>query len=328
MGHRMAKLTPLGRLLLVERVTVSGWSVATAAESMGVSRQTAYRWLGRFRDEGIGGLEDRSSRPARCPTRTPLDVERQVLELRRQRRWGPHRISYATGVPRSTVYRILCRYNTNRLATFDQVTRQPIRRYEYPTAGGLLHVDVKKLGRIPDGGGWRAMGKPTGRRNSNQYQIGRKRTLGHDYLHVAVDDHSRVAYVEAHHDEKGDTCAEFMARAITSFATAGVTIKRVMTDNAFAYRNSKAFQQVLTEHNITHLTTRPYRPQTNGKAERFNRTLLTEWAYNQPYTTNQQRLDDLDTFLHTYNHHRPHTALAGKPPATRLGVNNLCGNNS
>ncbi len=315
MVHRNARLTPAGRRILVERIVVDGWPVAVAAESMGVSRETAYRWVRRYRAEGIGGLEDRSSRPRRSPTQTPVEVEDRICALRRTRRWGPHRIAYALAMPRSTVERVLRRRGLSRLDAVDPPTKRIVRRYERANPGELVHVDVKKLGRIPDGGGWRTHGRHAG--------MNRGRSLGYDFFHVAVDDHSRVAYVEALHDEKGDTCAGFITRAVAWFATQGVTIERVMTDNARNYRTSRVFQQTLNDTGIRHLRTRPYRPQTNGKAERFNQTLLKEWAYIQGYRTNQQRLDSLPDWLHDYNWHRLHTAVNG-PPATRLPVNNLC----
>ena len=238
-----------------------------------------------------------------------------MCRLRLERRWGPHRIGYALGMPRSTVERVLRRRGLGRLDAIDRPTRRIVRRYERAAPGELLHVDVKKLARIPDGGGWRAHGRHPG--------MIRGRGIGYDFLHVAVDDHSRVVYVEALIDEKGETCAGFITRAVNWFATHEVTVERVMTDNAFAYRHSRAFQQVLTAAGIRHLRTRPYRPQTNGKAERFNQTLIDEWAYHQPYQSNQQRLDSLPTWLHDYNWHRLHTEIDGHP-ASRLPINNLC----
>jgi len=313
--HRNARLTPVGRRILVERIDVAGWPVAVAAESMGVSRETAYRWLRRWRIEGVAGLEDRSSRPRRSPNQTPVEVEDRICELRRTRRWGPHRIAYALEMSRSTVERVLRRRGLARLDAIDPPTRRVVRRYERATPGELVHVDVKKLGRIPDGGGWRVHGKSQG--------MIRGRGLGYDFFHVAVDDHSRVVYVEALSDEKGDTCAGFITRAIAWFATQSVTIERVMTDNAWNYRKALSFQRALADAGIRHLRTRPYRPQTNGKAERFNQTLLNEWAYDQEYTSNQQRLDSLPTWLHDYNWHRLHTEVDGSP-ASRLPINNVC----
>jgi len=315
--HRNARLTPNGRLILVERIEVEGWPVAVAAESMGVSRETAYRWLHRYRVEGAAGLEDRSSRPRRSPNQTLAEVEDRICELRRARRWGPHRIAYALEMPRSTVERVLRRRGLSRLDAIDPPTRRIVRRYERAAPGELIHVDVKKLGRIPEGGGWRVHGRDVARGSRV------RRGMGYDFLHVAIDDHSRVVYVEALDDEKGDTCAGFITRAVSWFTTKGVTVERVMTDNAHNYRSSRTFQQALSDAGIRHLRTRPYRPQTNGKAERFNQTLLREWAYDQLYQSNQQRLDSLPPWLHDYNWHRLHTEV-GEAPASRLPVNNVC----
>lgn len=313
MVHANARLTPEGRWVLVQRVEAAGWPVAVAAESMGVSRETAYRWVRRFRAEGRAGLVDASSRPRRSPRQTPAEAEDRVVALRLARRWGPHRIGYALEMPRSTVARVLRRRGLGRLDQIDGPTRRVIRRYERAAPGELLHVDVKKLGRIPPGGGWRTRGRahrPL-------------RGLGYDFVHVAVDDYSRVAYAEVHPNEQGNTCAAFITRAIAWFAHQQVAIRRVMTDNALNYRHAQAFQQALTTAGVRHLRTRPYRPQTNGKAERWNQTLLREWAYSRPYTTNQQRLDSLPGWIHDYNCHRLHTGIGG-PPASRLPVNNLC----
>lgn len=317
MVHRNARLTPVGRRILVERIEVEGWPVAVAAESMGVSRETAYRWLRRYRAEGVAGLEDRSSRPHRSPNQTPALVEDRICELRRGRRWGPHRIAYALEMSRSTVERVLRRRGLSRLDAIDRPTRRIVRRYERATPGELVHVDVKKLGRIPDGGGWKVHGRAVARGSRTG------RGLGYDFFHIAIDDHSRIVYVEAHSDEKGQTCAEFITRAVAWFTSHRVTIERVMTDNARNYRTSRVFQQALSNADIRHLRTRPYRPQTNGKAERFNQTLLNEWAYDQPYQSNQARLDSLQAWLHDYNWHRLHTAVDG-PPALRLPINNVC----
>ena len=313
MVHRNARLTPAGRRILVERI-----EVAVAAESMGVSRETTYRWLRRWRAEGVVGLEDRSSRPKRSPNQPPGEVEDRICELRIRRRWGPHRIAYALEMPRSTIERVLRRRGLGRLDAIDRPTRRIVRRYERAVPGELLHVDVKKLGRIPDGGGWRVWGRGQPRTNRD------KGTLGYDFLHVAVDDYSRVVYLEALRDEKGDTCAGFITRAVAWFGEQDVTVERVMTDNARNYRTSRVFQQALTVAEIRHLLTRLYRPQTNGKAERFNKTLLDEWAYDKPYQSNQQRLDSLQPWIHDYNWHRLHTAV-GRAPASRLPVNNVCG---
>lgn len=316
MVHRNASLTPVGRRILVERVVNDGWPVGVAAESMGVSRETTYRWLRRYRAEGVTGLQDRSSRPVRSPNQTPVDVEDQIVVLRRTKRWGPHRIAYALEMPRSTVERVLRRRGLSRLDAIDPPTKRIVRRYERATPGELLHVDVKKLGQIPDGGGWRVHGRGAG--TTRGYG-----KVGYDFFHVAIDDHSRVVYVEAHQDEQGTTCAGFITRAIDWFASHQVSVQQVMTDNALNYRRSRVFQQALAQANARHLRTQPYRPQTNGKAERFNQTLINEWAYNQLFISNQQRINSLPEWLHDYNWHRLHTEI-GTAPANRLPVNNLC----
>jgi transposase InsO family protein len=314
-SHRNARLTVHGRRLLVERVG-AGRPVAHVAAEMGVSRATAHKWVRRWRTEGEPGLHDRSSQPRTTPHRTPAMVEARVCRLRQARKLGPARIGPVLGLPASTVHRILVRHGLNRLAHLDRPTGEVIRRYERDRPGELVHVDVKKLGRIPDGGGHKVLGRQAGR--------ARRSSMGFDYVHSAVDDHSRLAYSEIHTDEKADTCAGFLRRAAAFFATYGIAhIERVLTDNAWPYRKSFAWRQALADLGAAGKLTRAYRPQTNGKVERFNRTLLDEWAYAQPYRTEQERRDAYPTWLHTYNHHRGHTALAGKPPASR--VPNLTG---
>ncbi|MGW6707344.1 IS481 family transposase [Streptomyces sp. NPDC054956] len=314
MSHRNARLTVFGRRLLVERV-VSGRPVAHVAAEMGISRATAHKWMRRWRAEGPAGLHDRSSRPRTTPHRTPADIEARVCDLRRARKLGPARIGPVLGLPASTVHRILTRHGLSRLAWLDRPTGAVIRRYERDRPGELVHIDVKKLGRIPDGGGHRVLGRDAGRPI---------RGMGFDYIHSAVDDHSRLAYSEIHPDEKVATCAGFLTRAAAFFHHHGITrIERVLTDNAWAYRKGLAWKAVLADLGAAAKLTRAYRPQTNGKVERFNRTLLDEWAYLRPYTSNQERTEALTDFLHTYNHHRCHTALGGHPPISR--VNNAAG---
>ncbi|WP_328790023.1 MULTISPECIES: IS481 family transposase [unclassified Streptomyces] len=314
MSHRNARLTVFGRRLLVERV-VSGRPVAHVAAEMGISRATAHKWMRRWRTEGEAGLHDRSSRPRTTPHRTSAAIEARVCDLRRTGKLGPARIGPVLGLPASTVHRILTRHGLHRLAWIDRPTGTPIRRYERERPGELIHVDVKKLGRIPDGGGHRVLGRDAGRPI---------RGMGFDYVHSAVDDHSRLAYSEIHPDEKVATCAGFLTRAAAFFHTQGITrIERVLTDNAWAYRKGLAWKAVLADLGAAGRLTRAYRPQTNGKVERFNRTLLDEWAYLRPYTSNDERTAALADFLHTYNHHRCHTALDGKPPISR--VNNPAG---
>lgn len=275
-SHRNARLTVHGRRLLVERVR-SGRPVAHVAAEMGISRATAHKWLRRWRAEGESGLHDRSSRPHRTPHRTAAAVEDRICRLRQDRKLGPARIGPILGLPASTVHRVLTRHGLNRLVFLDRPTGQVIRRYERSRSGELVHVDVKKLGRIPDGGGWRVHGRAA--------CPDRRRTTGFDYIHSAVDDHSRLAYSEVLSDEKATTCAAFLARAAAFFATHGIDrIERALTDNAWPYRKSFAWRQALADLGAAAKLTRIYRPQTNGKVERFYRTLLDEWAYLRPYT--------------------------------------------
>ena len=311
MAHRRAKLTPYGRRVLVDRVLVEGWSVGETAKAASVSPATVYKWLARFREEGLVGLEDRSSAPKRCPRALPPSEVRRILAGRRRLKLGPHQLGPMLGHPRSTVYAVLRRHGLSRLAHLDRPTATPIR-YERARPGELVHVDVKKLGRIRPGGGWRMLGI------SAETKAGKGRGAGYDYLHAAVDDHSRYAYVEVHPDERGTTCAGFLARAAARFEELGVRVERVMTDQAKNYVLSREFQGALAAIGARHVVTRPYRPQTNGKVERFNRTLLDEWAYVRLYRSNGARLAALPRWVRTYNHRRPHTALGGRPPASRL----------
>lgn len=312
MGHRNARLTPLGRATLVQRVLVERWPVATAAESMGVSRATAHKWVDRYRSEGPAGLLDRSSRPHRCPAAlSPRQVAR-ILEARRRLRHGPHRLAWHLGHPRSTIYAVLRREGLPRLSHLDRPTGAPVRRYERERPGELLHIDVKKLGRIPPGGGHRIHGR--GPRTGAD----RRRRLGYDYLHVAVDDRSRVAYIEVHPDERGATVARFLTRTVAFFGARGVRVEAVMTDNAWCYTKAPAFRRALFTAQVRHLLTPPRRPQVNGKVERFHRILVEEWAYARLYRSNGARLRTLSRWLDFYNSRRPHTALGGRPPASAL----------
>lgn len=312
--HRNARLTPLGRLTLIERVE-SGRPAAHVAAEMGVSRATAYKWLRRWRQEGPAGLLDRSSRPHRCPRRTPAHLEQRIERLRRRDKLGPARIGYRVGLPPSTVHRVLVRQGLNRLSWLDRPTGRVIRRYERGAPGDLVHVDVKKLGKIPAGGGWRRPGRGI------DYIGPRPDTkVGYSYIHAAVDDHSRLAYAEVLPDELATTAVAFWRRAQRWFADHGLVTRQVLTDNGSAYR-SRTWAAAMT--GVDHLRTRPYRPQTNGKVERFNRTLLDEWAYVRTYTSESRRARALDRWLHSYNHHRGHTSLGGQPPISR--VNNLPG---
>ncbi len=322
MSHANALLTPAGRLRLARCVVDDRWPLRRAADRFNVSVTTARRWASRYRTEGPAGMVDRSSRPRSCPHRTPTRRERRVIGLRVSRRWGPARIAYLLGMNPATVHRILTRYRCLRLSWIDPATGSPLRarrrtvvRYEHDAPGDLIHLDVKKLGRIPDGGGHKVLGRLVGKRNQ-------RRGTGYWYIHNAVDDHSRLAYSELLTDERKETAIAFWSRAHAYFTGAGVTVRRVLTDNGSCYR-SRDFARALTEHAITHKRTRPYRPQTNGKVERFNRIMLEEWAYARPYLSETERSASFTTWLHAYNHHRGHTALKGASPADR--VPNLAG---
>jgi transposase InsO family protein len=315
MAHRNARLTLHGRRLLIERVVADGRPVAHVVEELGVSRATGYKWLARWRAEGDNGLADRPSTAHRLPGKTSPDRETQICALRTELKRGPRRLAPLLDMPASTIHAVLTRHGLHRLAWLDRPTGQPIRRYERERPGELLHVDVKKIGRLRDGGGWRVHG-----RDSLEHR--RARTgirVGYEYVHAAIDDHTRLAYAEVHPDEKTGTCAGFLRRAAAHFATLGIpAIERVMTDNALAYRRGRAWQQALTDLGAQARFTPRYRPQTNGKAERFNRTMCDEWIYSRPFTNSQDRTDALPGWLHTYNYHRTHTALGGQPPISRI----------
>jgi transposase InsO family protein len=314
MPHRNAPLTETGRLRLARCVVDDGWPLRRAAERFQVSATTAKRWADRYRELGEAGMSDRSSRPHHSPRRTPTRTERRIIKVRVLRRWGPARIAFLLRLNPATVHRVLTRYKLARLAHLDRATGRVIRRYEHAAPGDLVHVDIKKLGNIPDGGGHKTLGRQAGRKNRSG--------AGYSYLHNAVDDHSRLAYSEILTDEKQESATAFWTRAQHFFAQAGITVQRVLTDNGSCYR-SRTWRDTLANAGITHKRTRPYRPQTNGKVERFNRTLLDEWAYAKPYRTEQERRDAYPAWLHAFNHQRGHTALKGQPPASR--VTNLSG---
>jgi transposase InsO family protein len=312
--HRNAPLTETGRLRLARCVVEDGWTLRRAAERFQVSPTTAQRWAGRYRALGEAGMADRSSRPRLSPCQTPTRTERRIIKVRLLRRWGPARIAHLLHLVPSTVHRVLTRYRLARLTHLDRATGRVIRRYERDRPGELVHVDIKKLGNIPDGGGHKTLGRQAGRKTRSG--------VGYSYIHTAVDDHSRLAYSEIHTDEKKETATAFWQRAQAFFTSCGITVERVLTDNGACYK-SHAWRDVLAAAGITHKRTRPYRPQTNGKVERLNRTLLEEWAYARPYRSETERREAFPGWLHAYNHHRGHTALAGKPPASR--VPNLTG---
>ena len=315
MAHRTARLNLYGRQLLVQRILIEGWSVPTAARAQGVSRATGYKWIRRFRSEGTAGLADRTSRPHRSPRQTgPLEVER-ILQARAELRWGPDRLGPLLGRPVSTVAAVLRRSGLPRLADLDRPTGLPVRRYEVCHPGALVHQDHKKLGRIPDGGGHRVLGRAAA--------PSRHRGLGHDHFEVIVDDRSRRSVVVQVPDETGASAASALETALAVFAAEGITVERVLTDNGGSYR-SNAYRAVVGERR--HSRTRPYRPQTNGKAERFIGTLVREWAYARLYQTNDERLAALPVFVDFYNQRRPHTALGGLSPAAV--VNNVRGDHN
>jgi len=303
--HGNAKLVPATRLLLVQRVVAQGWKVAEVAAAMGVSERTAYRWIARWR-AGDRVLCDRSSAPRRVPRRTPRRVERLIERLRRTRMTST-RIAAELQMAVSTVGAVLKRLGLHRLSRLEPP--EPPNRYERRRAGELVHLDVKKLGRFVRPG-HRVTGRAAPGAHAN-------RGHGWDCVHVAIDDYSRVAYVEVLPDERGETCAGFFTRAIAWFATRAVVVEGVLTDNGSGYR-SRAFAQICAQHHVRALRTRPYRPRTNGKAERFIQTLQHEWAYAQRYQTSDHRTLALGSWIDYYNHRRPHGALSHRAPITRL----------
>jgi transposase InsO family protein len=309
--HQNARSCPASRALLVERVTRQGWTVREAAEVIGMSERRAYVWLARFRAEGAAGLRDRSSRPHCVPGRTARECVGRALVLRHQKR-SASEIAGMLGVPRSTIARWLRRHGLGRLRQL--APPEPARRYQKDIVGELLHLDVKKLGRIGQIGH-----RITGDRRS------RVRGIGWEFVHVAIDDASRLAYVEVLEDERGPTATDFLRRAMGFFATSGVCVQSLLTDNGSCYR-SRAFATTCRELQLRHHRTRPDRPRTNGKAERFIQTLQREWAYAFPFPSSRLRTALLTRYLHFYNCHRAHASLGGQPPISRL--NNLVRNNS
>ncbi len=315
-SHRNARTTFHGRLLIVQRHK-DGWKQAHIADAMGISRKCVHTWISRHGAEGESGLQDRSSRPHRSPHRTAPDVEQQVVAARRTHRRGQDWLGPELGIPARTVGRILRRHGEPYLRDCDPMTGVLIKaskttavRYERDRPGELVHVDVKKLGRIPDGGGWRAHGRS---------EEVRGRGIGYDFVHSMVDDHSRLAYSEILADEKGPTCAGFITRAADYFAAHGISrIERVLTDNHFSYRRSTQVATAITQLGAAHKFIKPHCPWQNGKVERFNRTLQTEWAYHQVFESNAERACALAPWLELYNTRRRHSSLAGRPPISRL----------
>ena len=317
--HANAALSLNGRRRMVAAVVEQGWSIAQAAEAAGVSGRTCSKWVGRYRAEGDAGLRDRSSAPKRVHNRTDERTVRLLAALRRLRFTAPE-LADLLGMPLSTISGVLKRIGMGRLG---RLGLEPAVRYERERPGELIHIDVKKLGRIKGGAGKRFTGIPRNPRPRSQDAAGvRRHTAGWDAVHVAVDDATRLAYVEVLPDEKALTAVGFLRRAIKHFARYGITVERVITDNGSPYL-STAHTIACRTLGIRHLRTRPYRPQTNGKAERFIRTMLNGWAYGAIYASSTERTKALDGWLWHYNHHRPHQALGRQTPATRL--NNLLG---
>jgi len=328
-SHANAALTPRQRLRLARQIVDDGWSVSAAAVYFRVSYPTAAKWARRYVELGPDGMADRSSRPHSHPNRTPRSTVKKIVHLRIRKRLGPVQIAGRLGMPASTVHAVLVRCHLNRLSHVDVTTGEPARRYEHDTPGSLIHVDVKKLGNIPIGGGWRVVGRQQGRKNRAETDLNRRKgkqrapRLGHAFVHTVIDDHSRIAYAEIHDDETADTAIGVLHRAVSWFADRGVTVERVLSDNGPAYR-SHAWRRTCEELSIHPKWTRPYRPQTNGKIERFHRTMADGWAYSKHYNSESARRAALPAWLHFYNHHRPHTAIGKLPPISRIS-NNLAG---
>jgi transposase InsO family protein len=318
-SHANATLTPRTRLRLAQLVVEQGWTYSMAAKMFMVAPRTARKWAERYRTEGPSGMADRSSRPQHSPTKTADSVVRRIVRLRWRHRLGPAQIAGRLGLPASTVHAVLVRCRINRLSRIDRVTGEPLRRYEHPHPGSLIHVDVTKFGNIPDGGGWRYVGKQQGDKNKSatsrrtgNWSADRHARTGVAFLHTVVDDHSRVAYAEIHKDEKAITAIGVLQRAVRWFADHGVVVERVLSDNGACYR-SGIWRDTCAVLGVIPKRTRPYRPQTNGKAERFHRTLADGWAYARFYDSEQQR-------------RRAHSAIGGQPPISRL--TNLPGHHS
>lgn len=308
--HKHARLTPRGRALLVERVLEHGLRVEEAAHAAGVSVRTAYKWLRRFREEGAAGLLDRSSRPHGCPHATSSSIAHQIIEHRRER-WTYRQIAQHLAVAASTVGRLVKRAGFHRLAELEPA--RPTHRYEYPAPGDLLHLDIKKLGRF-----WRPGHRVTGERQHASDGA------GWEFVHVAIDDASRVAFGTIEPDERGLSACRALLKTLRYYRQLGVRFARVMTDNGACYK-SRAFKRLLRRLGLHHVRTRPYTPRTNGKAERFIQTSLREWAYARSYEHSAQRAAHWLTWLHQYNWRRPHASLGYQPPITRIDMNNLVG---
>ncbi|NHC23651.1 IS481 family transposase [Nocardioides sp. IC4_145] len=324
MSHANAALTPRARLRLAQLIVDGGWTYAAAAKMFMVAPRTAKKWADRYRGEGRAGMVDRSSRPRTSPTKTPPEVVRQIVRLRWRHRLGPVQIAGQLGLQASTVHAVLVRCRINRLSHIDRVTGEPLRRYEHPHPGSLIHVDVTKFSNIPDGGGHKFLSRQQSKANAvaTAQRTGKRGKesrplIGTAFVHTVIDDHSRLAYAEICTDERAATAVGVLRRAVAWFAERGVTVERVLSDNGSCYR-SFAWRDACGELGIIHKRTRPYRPQTNGKIERFHRTLADGWAYARLYDSTDQRNAVLPAWLHFYNHHRAHSAIGGRPPITRL----------
>ena len=311
--HQNARLTPLGRERIV-RAVLQGGQTPQAAQAAGVCPRTVHKWIARFQAEGLAGLADRSSRPKRLYRPTHPAIVARVIALRRERLSGQH-IAQAVGVSPATVSRILRRAGLSRLADLDPP--EPVRRYERPHPGELVHLDIKKLGRFH-----RVGHRITNDRTRQSSPRGRRAGAGWEFVHVCIDDASRLAFTQSLPDESQESAGTFLERAVAYYASLGVTVTRVMTDNGSCY---KAFARACQRLGLKHIRTRPYTPKTNGKAERFIQTALREWAYARAYATSHERAQHLAPWTHAYNWHRPHGGLKGNPPITRLRLteNNL-----
>lgn len=303
--HKNARLTPWGRERLA-RAVLSGQTPEAAARAAGVCPRTARKWVARLEAEGIEGLKDRSSRPHRLHRPTAMAVIERIETLRRQR-WTGKQIAAELRVSPATVSRILRRLGLNRIAALEPA--EPIRRYEREHPGELIHIDIKKLGRFDK----------IGHRITGDRQAGRSRAVGWEFVHVSIDDASRIGFSQILPDEKKESAVAFLRAAVAYYLSLGVTVARVMTDNGSCYR-SKAFRRACRELGLKHVRTRPYTPKTNGKAERFIQTALREWAYAQAYPSSTRRAQELPVWLHRYNWHRPHSSLKSKPPISRLAL--------
>jgi len=304
--HKNARLTPFGREVLVRHI-VSGQTLEAAARAANVCPRTVRKWLMRFLAEGVEGLQDRSSRPHRLYRPTPPEIVEQVEVLRRQR-WTGKQIAAELGISPATISRILKRLGLNRIAALEPA--EPIRRYEREKPGELIHIDIKKLGRF----------ERVGHRITGDRQKGVSRGAGWEFVHVCIDDASRLAFSQILPNERKESAVAFLKAAVAYYASLGVIVARVMTDNGSCYR-SKAFRKACRDLGLKHIRTRPYTPKTNGKAERFIQTALREWAYAQAYPTSDRRAEELPLWLHRYNWHRPHGSLKSKPPISRLDLN-------